>query len=228
MEHNGYFIVLEGADGCGKSTQARLLCNRLSERGNACVLTEEPGATPTGKAIRELILHPRSRMDAKTELFLFLADRADHVAARILPALSGGSIVISSRYLFSTLVYQGLVRSAAPNELLLQMNLFAVNNLLPELVIYLDVDPVNGLALAKKATRHTLRYPDGDRIEAEGPAFQKKVREGYHAIAAQFPDMFETIEVTGKTREEVADDVYDLVSRRLSHDRNGANRRQQG
>jgi dTMP kinase len=227
MEHEGFFIVLEGSDGCGKSTQARLLCDRLREQGGSCVLTEEPGATPTGKAIRELILHPRSHMDAKTELFLFLADRADHVSTCIRPALARGSIVISSRYLFSTLVYQGLVRSAAPQELLLQMNLFAVDSVLPDMVIYLDVDPVDGLSMAKNATRHALRYPDGDRIEAEGLDFQRKVRTGYCAIAARFPGMFETVQVTGKTREQVAKDVYDLVSRRLHHDRNGTNRRQQ-
>ncbi len=227
MNRKGYFIVFEGGDGCGKSTQAQLLCKSLAGRGHDCILTEEPGATPTGRAIRELILHPRSRMDAKTELFLFLADRADHAASCITPALAQGKTVICSRYLFSTLVYQGMVREAAPQQLLLRMNLFAVDGLLPDLVVYLDVDPACGLAMAKTATRRAARYRDGDRIEAEGPAFQENVRIGYRRLAGRFPDIFVTVEVTGKSREAVAGEVYDLVSRRLSHDRDGTYRRQQ-
>lgn len=227
MKRDGYFIVFEGGDGCGKSTQARLLCDRLRAQGRPCVLTEEPGATHTGRAIRDLILHPRSTISAKTELFLFLADRADHVASCIIPALEQGKTVICSRYLFSTLVYQGLARGTAPYDLLLQMNLFAAGGLLPDLVVYLEVDPARGLALARRATNSITRYPDGDRIEAEGLEFQEKVRDGYRSIAARFPRLFETIEVTDAPPDQVAALVYDLVSRRLSHDRNGTYRKQQ-
>jgi dTMP kinase len=209
------FIVFEGADGCGKTTQAGLLYDRLTELGVPCVLTEEPGATATGQIIREHLLHPDSCMDPKTELFLFLADRAEHAAVVLQPALQQGKTVICSRYFFSTLVYQGLVRKSAPPELLLQMNLFAVKDLLPDLVFYFDVDPERGLALAQSETARTSSgYRGGDRIEREGTPFQEQVRQGYLEMASRFPDLFVNIETNNRSKSSIADEVYSHVERR--------------
>lgn len=221
MRMNGYFIVFEGGDGSGKSTQAHLLYSRLRKERYPCILTEEPGATETGKVLRELILHPRSVMDSKAELFLFLADRADHVASVIAPALSENRIVICSRYLFSTLVYQGFAREAASFDFLLQMNLFAVGNLLPDTVVYLDTDPARGLSKAKHTTRQHMRYSDGDRIEREGLDFQKRVRKGYLWVARRFQDSFVVVETAGKSKHQIGRLVYDQVKRRLIRSWNG-------
>jgi dTMP kinase len=119
-----YFITLEGPDGSGKSTQAHLLSEKLTAGGYSCIVTEQPGGTEVGRRIRNILLDPQFDICAKTELFLFLADRAEHVAKIVRPSLEENTIVISSRYLYSTLVYQGLVREVASYEFLLKMNLF--------------------------------------------------------------------------------------------------------
>ena len=120
----GYFIVLEGPDGSGKSTQAALLAERLEMDGHRCLVTEQPGGTEEGRRIREILLDPHFQIDPRTELFLFLADRAAHVGKIVQPALEEDKVVISSRYFYSTLVYQGLVRDVASFDFLLKMNLF--------------------------------------------------------------------------------------------------------
>ena len=119
----GNFIVIEGPDGSGKSTQARILADRLEKDGHRCIVTEQPGGSREGKRIREILLNPKLKICPKTELFLFLADRADHVHKVVKPAIQSGKTVISSRYFYSTLVYQGMVREVAPYDFLLKMNL---------------------------------------------------------------------------------------------------------
>ncbi len=213
-----YFIALEGPDGSGKSTQAHILSEKLRAEGYSCIVTEQPGGTEEGKRIRNILLNPEFDISAKTELFLFLADRAEHVAKIVEPTLKGNSIVISSRYLYSTLVYQGLVREVAPYEFLLKMNLFAVNNVVPDIVFYIDIAPEDGLSKAKNNSLKKMHYPDGDRIEREGLAFQEKVRAGYLELASRFGDLFVIIDGRGKSREEIGDSIYSHVKRRLYHD----------
>jgi dTMP kinase len=213
-----YFIALEGPDGSGKSTQAHLLSEKLIAHGYSCIVTEQPGGTEEGRRIRNILLNPEFDICVKTELFLFLADRAEHVAKIIEPALQGNAIVISSRYLYSTLVYQGLVREVAPYDFLLKMNLFAVNNIVPDIVFYIDIAPEDGLAKAKNSSLQKMKYPDGDRIEKEGLAFQEKVRAGYHELASRFGDLFVTIDGKGKSRDEIGDTIYSHIKGRLSYD----------
>ena len=209
---------MEGPDGSGKSTQARLLAERLEKQGQPCIVTEQPGGSREGKQIREILLDPQLEIGPKTELFLFLADRADHVQKVVKPALMSGKTVISSRYFYSTLVYQGMVREVAPYDFLLQMNLFAVDNLIPDLVFYIDVDAGHGLSRAKNSSREKMDYTSGDRIEREGVEFHRKVREGYRRLAERQADLFIMIDATGQGREELGDLIYSQCCGRIYHD----------
>jgi dTMP kinase len=216
--HSGSFIVIEGPDGSGKSTQAAILASRLEGDGYACTVTEQPGGSTEGKHIRDLLLNPALNIDAKTELFLFLADRADHVHKVIQPALDAGKIVISSRYFYSTLVYQGMVREVAPYDFLLQMNLFAVDDLIPDMVFFIDVEASHGLSRAKNSSREKMNYMSGDRIEREGVDFHRRVRDGYRKLAGMNTDLFITIDATGKDRNEIGNLIYGEWCGRRDHD----------
>jgi len=216
--HKGNFIVIEGPDGSGKSTQARILADRLEEDGHPCIVTEQPGGSSEGKRIREIILNPSLEICPKTELFLFLADRADHVHKVVKPAMHSGKTVISSRYFYSTLVYQGMVREVAPYEFLLQMNLFAVDNVIPDLVFFIDVDTDQGLHRAKNSSREEMNYRSGDRIEREGVDFHRKVREGYIKLADIYSDLFIMIDATGRDKTELGNLIYAAWCERSSHD----------
>lgn len=213
----GWFIVLEGPDGSGKTTQAHLLAERLSSDGYPSIATEEPGGTDTGRFIREIILNPSISISPKTELFLFLADRAEHVQKIIKPALDEGRIVVCSRYIYSTLVYQGFVRKVAPTEFLLNMNKYATDEIVPDMVFYIDVDPEKTLPKAKEDSSITRKYPGGDRIEKEGLGFQQMVRKGYQQIAELLKDLFITID-GNRSIEEISETLYTLVKRRLEND----------
>jgi dTMP kinase len=209
---------MEGPDGSGKSTQARILAERLEEDGHSCVVTEQPGGSNEGKRIREILLDPKRKIGPKTELFLFLADRAEHVHKVVKPALQSGKTVISSRYFYSTLVYQGMAREVAPYDFLLQMNLFAVDNFIPDLVFYIDVEAGHGLSRAKNSSREQMNYTSGDRIELEGVTFHRKVREGYRELAARYSDLFIAIDATERSKKELGNIIYSQWRGRMNHD----------
>jgi dTMP kinase len=213
----GFFIVFEGPDGSGKSTQVELLSKHLIQDGHQCIVTEEPGGTDEGKILRDIILNPKMEISKKTELFLFLADRAEHVSKVIGPALNEGKVVICSRYLYSTLVYQGIVRRLLPYKLLKRLNLFAVNDIIPDVVFYLDCSPEDGLSKAKQSSEVSSSYYNGDRIEREGIEFQKKVREGYLKIARQHRSVFVVVQQQ-RSIEEIGDRIYQETKRRIDHD----------
>ena len=220
----GYFIVFEGPDGSGKTTQAELLYHRLIENGLPAILTEEPGGTEEGRRIRDILLNPSLAIGPKTELFLFLADRALHVQKVIKPALSKSKTVICSRFMYSTLVYQGIARSVAPFQFLLDLNLYATGGLVPDLVFYIDIEPEEGLSKAKSISSQLHNYRNGDRIESEGLQFQIDVRNGYLRIAEQFKEYFVVITAGNKSRKAVSDEIYSHIRRRLFDDRAQKNR----
>jgi dTMP kinase len=203
----GFFIVFEGSDGSGKSTQAKRLHRRLLEEGVDCLLTEEPGGTAEGRHIRELVLDPECRVSPKTELFLFLADRAGHVDKVIRPALESGKTVICSRYFYSTLVYQGIARRLAEIEFLEELNLFSVSNILPDIVFLIDVHPGQGLSKAKAARAKPFHRQGGDRIEQQGEEFQERVRRGYLELADRYKKTFVVIDGSRDIRE-VGETIY--------------------
>lgn len=212
----GFFIVFEGPDGSGKSTQAELLFNTLTNDGYSCIITEEPGGTHEGKRLRDILLNPEWEICSKTELFLFLADRSEHVSRVIQPTLKEGKIVICSRYFYSTLVYQGIARKIAGLKFLTKINLFAVNNILPDVVFYLDVLPEQGLTKAMDTSSRTFSFHGGDRIEREGSSFQQQVREGYLKLASQYSNIF--VVLKHGSIQEISSTVYNVTKRRLEHD----------
>ena len=177
----GTFVVLEGGEGAGKSTQLAGLATWLEERGHEVVLTREPGATPVGAKIRALLLDPATgELAPRAEALLYAADRAQHVATVLVPALERGAVVVSDRYADSSLAYQGAGRALAVEEVRL-LSRWATDGLRPDLTVLLDVDPVVGLA------RATGRP---DRIEEESLAFHQAVRAGFLALAAADPDRY--------------------------------------
>ena len=185
--HAGVFIALEGGEGAGKSTHAKLLEQWLSDAGHDVVLTREPGGTAVGAALRAILLdHETGALSPLTEALVYAADRAEHVEALIRPALAQGSIVITDRYVDSTLAYQGAGRSldAADLEQLAQI---ATGGLRPHLTVVLDIDPVDGLG----------RAGDHDRIEAEPLDFHQRVRDHFLALAGADPEHYLVVPATG-------------------------------
>ncbi len=175
--HTGVFITFEGVDGAGKTTQLRALGVWMRQRGAKVIETREPGGTPMAEKIRDLLLDPDSRgLSSRTELFLMLAARAEHVERHVRPAIESGQVVLCDRFTDATLAYQGGGRGS-PADLLAKANAFAANGLVPDLTILLDVDPAIG------RRRLTGRGTPADRFEGETAAFYDDVRQGYQRIA---------------------------------------------
>jgi dTMP kinase len=172
----GLFITLEGIDGSGKSTQACLLAGWLRQAGHCVRLTREPGGTETGEAIREMVLSADRSISPEAELFLYLADRAVHVAEVVSPALDQGSTVLCERYTDSTLAYQGYGRGL-DIDLLRRLNAMATGGLAPDLTLVLDLPPEQARLDADRL----------DRLESEGRSFTQRVAEGFRALARSEP-----------------------------------------
>lgn len=190
----GRFVTVEGPDGAGKSTQLALLADWLRAQGEDVVTTREPGGTPAGEAIRNILLSPDTTLGDRTELLLYLAARAEHVRMVVQPALARGAIVLCDRFCDSTLVYQSMVRGL-PLETVLAVNDFATGGLAPDLTFLFDADPV---LLAER-----LGQRGGpDRMEQEGLAFQQAVRQGFLTLASRFPERIITIDA-GRQKDAV-------------------------
>jgi len=177
----GLFVAFEGGEGAGKSTQARALADALTAAGHEVVLTREPGGTPAAEAIREVVLTPEyAGLDARAEALLYAASRAEHVARLVRPALARGAVVITDRYIDSSVAYQGIGRALGP-DVIGEINLWATRSLLPDLTVLLDVEAVAGLARIDSAP---------DRIEQEPEEFHAQVVEGFRALAAGDPERY--------------------------------------
>ena len=206
----GRFITFEGMDGCGKTTQLRLLADKLREQGREVVETVEPGGTEIGRQIRRILLDPaNSEIHARTELLLYFASRAQNVAQVIRPALEAGKIVLCDRFTDSTLVYQGCGRGLDP-AIVLELDRVACEGLRPDATLLIDVDAGTSLARAKRRNQRTGAAHES-RIDEEGAAFHERVRRGYLALAAQEPERFLVIdgrapigEVAARIREALA------------------------
>lgn len=179
----GVFVVFEGGDGVGKSTQAGLLAAWLSGRGREVVRTFEPGDGEVNARIRAILLSRATHdLGPKAEALLFAADRAQHVHELIRPALDRGAVVVCDRYVDSTLAYQGAGRVLDAASVA-QINAWATGGLVPDLTVLLDLDPVAALASARRAGEH-------DRIEAAGTEFHARVRQGFLGLAAAAPERY--------------------------------------
>nr|WP_230323056.1 dTMP kinase [Cellulomonas hominis] len=199
----GLFVSFEGGDGAGKSTQSRLLGEWLAERGLTVVLTREPGGTDLGRVLRREVLHGE-HLDARTEALLYAADRAHHVASLVRPALAAGSVVVTDRYLDSSVAYQGTGRDLGAQEVE-DLSLWATGGLLPALTVLLDLDPVAGLG------RLRARPDQPDRLESAGDDFHRRTREAFLARAAADPGRWLVLDAA-RPVGEIAADVRARVS----------------
>jgi dTMP kinase len=198
------FIVFEGGEGAGKSTQSRTLADYLEARGHRVRRTREPGGTPAAEAIRAVLLDPANAgLDDRAEALLFAAARGDHAARVIRPALAAGEIVISDRYLDSSVAYQGVARDLGAQRVA-DLSLWATGGLRPDLTIVLDIDPSLGLA----------RVVGPDRLEAEPVEWHQRVRQAFLDIATEAPDLYLVLDGSRPAEDlavEIATAVSDLV-----------------
>lgn len=176
-KNKGIFITIEGGEGSGKTTQSRLLKEYLEKLGRKVLLTREPGGTLFAESIRKILLSPDSRPVPLSELFLYEAARAQHMDEFVIPALKAGKVVICDRFTDATVAYQGYGRKL-DIKLINQLNKEATFGILPNLTIYLDIDPKEGLNKAKFLDKESYGT-DGDRIERESAVFHNNVRKGY-------------------------------------------------
>jgi dTMP kinase len=194
-------ITFEGIDGCGKSTQMRLLERYLTERGLAVVSTREPGGTDLGRKIRSALLDGASgSVEPLAELLLYAADRAQHVRQVIMPALAEGKIVLSDRFYDATTVYQGYARGFDLN-LVNQLNELATGGLKPDLTLLFDLDVEAGLKRTLRRGDETGAAVRPDRLDQEPVEFHERVRNAYLEIAAREPGRFRVIPAAGPVEE---------------------------
>jgi dTMP kinase len=193
----GAFITFEGIDGCGKSTQLRLLASELRMRGLEVVSTREPGGTPLGKRLRSVLLDPQMEVDPLAELLLFAADRAQHVRTLLRPAIESGSIVLSDRYADATAAYQGAGRNFTP-AMIEEVIRLATAGLRPDLTLIFDLAVEECLA---RTTKRTETDNKTDRLDAEDAAFHTRVRDAYLKLAAAEPARVRVIDASGSVNE---------------------------
>ncbi len=199
----GTFIVLEGGEGCGKSTQARLLYQRLQQEGYPALLLHEPGGTPLGDQVRRLLMAQQGKatISPLAELLLFSAARAELVATLLRPALKEGRVVVCDRYTPSTVAYQGYGRGI-PLEAIDQVNRLSTDSLEPDLVLLLDMKPEEGLRRKSEEERQ--------RFEEESLAFHRKVRHGYLEMARAKPARWLRVKGT-LPQEKIAEVIWERV-----------------
>ena len=206
----GIFITLEGTEGAGKTVQSKKLCAWLEDKGYEVVHTMEPGSTKIGKSIREILLDPKNKsLTDISELFLYLADRNQHVIDVIIPNLKKGKVVVCDRYIDATLAYQGYGRGL-PIGFVKKLNKFATNSLKPDLTLIFDIPLSLGLKRARKVSGN-----GGDRMEKEKNTFHRRVRAGYFSIAKREPKRVKIIKVKGSIAQ-VQKRVQNTVKRLFS------------
>ena len=198
----GRFITFEGMDGCGKTTQLRLLAKHLRERGESVVETVEPGGTEIGQQIRRILLDPaNTAIHPRTELLLYFGSRAQNVEQVIRPAIAAGQTVLCDRFTDSTLVYQGCGRGL-DSQIVLDLDRIACQGLKPGLTVLIDIDLETSLNRARRRNQRT--DSSESRIDEEENAFHERVRRGYLALAAQERERFVVIDGRGEIGEIAA------------------------
>ena len=196
----GLFITFEGADGCGKTTQMRLLADYLKTQGLEVVLTREPGGKGLGEKVREILLNYDGEVSDRCESFLFLADRAQNIDIIVNPAVEQGKIVLCDRHIDSTVAYQGYGRGLDLDRIKMLNNL-ATNGRKPDLTIVFDIDVETSMKRVGS---------EKDRMESAGIEFHNKVRNGYLEIAKEEPDRIKVVDAC-KTIEEVFEEVKEII-----------------
>jgi len=214
----GLFITFEGLEGCGKTTQAKMLFDSLIKQRIPSVFTKEPGGTKIGDKIRKILLDQiNDGMDYKAEMLLFLASRAENVRLNILPSLKEGKIVISDRFYDSTTVYQGYGRGIDLN-IIKNLNTLVVGKAIPDLTFFLDIEPLEGL---KRST--SFAYSQEIRFEEEflnkkvinGKLFLERVREGYYKLSQEETERIRVIDAN-RSKEEIYNEIVEIVNKKLT------------
>lgn len=202
MPGRGLFVAFEGADGTGKSTQARAVAQALRDAGREVVLTREPGGSDLGEAVRALLLDPaHAPVDPRTEALLFAAARAAHVAHTVRPALTAGAVVLTDRYVDSSVAYQGEVRGLGA-ERVAELNDWATEGLVPDLTVLLDADAAT--AEARRAARHAGGGDAPDRMEQETAQAHGTLRAAFRARAAAAPHRYLVLDAAAAPEELTA------------------------
>lgn len=197
----GAFIVFEGGEGAGKSTQAAALAELLQAQGRSVIRTREPGGTPAAEAIRGILLDPAfAGLDDRAEALLFAAARGDHAQRVIRPALRRGDIVVCDRFMDSSMAYQGIARGLGP-DVVANLSLWATDGLIPDLTVVLDIDPQVGLG----------RVSSPDRLESEPLEWHRRVREGFVEIARRDPRRYLVLDA-GRPPEDLATEIAQVVA----------------
>ena len=197
----GLFITFEGADGCGKTTQIDLLNKYLQDKNCETIVTLEPGGSDIGKNLRQILLHHEGYVSPRAELFMYLADRAQHVDAVVVKNVEQGKIVLCDRHIDSLVAYQGYARGGDIEKINF-LNEIATNGYKPDLTFVFDVDSEIAQTRVGKVK---------DRLEKEGLEFHKKVRFGYLELAKKYPDRIKVIDAN-KTIEEVFEQVKKIIN----------------
>lgn len=198
----GLFITFEGPDGCGKTTQMKLLAEYLEKKGEEVVLTREPGGKGLGEKVREILLNYDGEVSDRCESFLFLADRAQNIDIIVNPAVKEGKIVLCDRHIDSTVAYQGYGRGL-DIERINMLNNLATNGKKPDLTFVFDVDVETSMKRVGK---------EKDRMESAGIDFHNRVRQGYLELAKQEPNRIKVIDAT-KSIEEIHDEVINILNK---------------
>jgi dTMP kinase len=208
-QKRGAFITFEGPEGCGKSTQVRILADRIKTEGLPVLCTREPGGTRTGELIRDILQHDKADepLVPEAEMMLFLASRAQLVRQTILPALESGTWVISDRFMDSTVAYQGYGRGFGP-ERVMAFNAFVVGPAIPDMTLLLDLDVKDGFERMAERNRRTGEAHD--RMERETVEFHERMRQGYLDLARRMPDRIRVIPAGGSP-EAVAREIWKAV-----------------
>lgn len=205
------FITFEGPDGSGKSTVIKAVYERLINDGYSVILTREPGGTPIAEKIREVILdNSNTALDARTEALLYAASRRQHLVEKIWPAIKEGKIVLCDRFLYSSLAYQGEGRKLGI-ENILNVNLFATENTYPDLTLFFNISPEEGLKRVSKDKKRVA-----DRLDNENANFHQEVYNGFLKVNSMYKDRIQVIDAT-KSLNEVIENAYKIIKSKLEN-----------
>lgn len=205
MVQKGVFITFEGPEGAGKTTVIKELYTRLKNEGKDVVLTREPGGIPISEKIRSIILdNEHQEMDARTEALLYAAARRQHLVEKVIPALEAGSIVLCDRFVDSSLAYQGYARGLGIDEVF-SINQFAIDGTMPDLTVFFDITPEEGLARISSNDEREQNRLDNENIE-----FHKNVYEGYQSLILRYPDRIIKTDAS-LPKEVVAENVWKII-----------------
>ena len=214
----GLFITFEGLEGCGKTTQAKMLFNFLTKQKIPTIYTKEPGGTKIGDKIRKILLDQKNDgMDYKTEMLLFLASRAENVRLIILPALEKGKVVISDRFYDSTTAYQGYGRGI-DLKIIEHLNSLVVGKAVPDLTFILDIDPYEGLRRSTSfGNSHEMRFEEEfiNKKTIEGKLFLERVRHGYYQLSQEETSRIKIIDAN-RNKEDIFEEIVKTVKRKIA------------